>query len=455
MNDSDWDSYQEQRFARPHTRYTDGTSSSDNETPSRSERTGHEGGEAWQRHTHREHMQSTGPASNALVPRYHHHPQVLLQAPAAQQPVNMTVIVNVLDKEGAKQVLNSLPDLVKSQSSANNGQRLLAASPHVVMTPPYPGGRSAWRAPPPPPWMHQGKRGYDYDYDYQGAYADSKRRRAEVVEVTDEDEEPAAGAPVHGEDVKDVAPPHAPNSMIPPEEADEWLPSASVKRQTSVKRSGSETARRQEQEAEMYNRRVHSEPEDDRMMPPPTPTHAPPSRKVTPALVQDRGVSYAPQDATESRPYPEPMPSPRFVHYTYPPPAPERQRRAGRPRKAPQGRQRSRPVTRSMHLGPPMQRQPEEAPLSGPAPAVDGLNDAQQAHFGSFYPPRYAAPSTPGAVRASPSSFPSAGPSRAGHRNNQVLNREPVKEYRCDANGSTSGNSYSLGPVGDWRGAGA
>lgn len=169
----------------------------------------------------------------------------------------MTVIVNVLDKEGAKQVLNFLPDLVKSQSPANNGQRLLAASPHVVMTPPYPGGRSAWRAPPPPPWMHQGKRGYDYDYDYHGAYADSKRRRAEVVEVTDDDEEPATEeTPVHGEDVKNVPPPppHVPNSIIP-EQADEWLPSASVKRQASIKRSESETARRQEQEAEMYNRR--------------------------------------------------------------------------------------------------------------------------------------------------------------------------------------------------------
>lgn len=170
----------------------------------------------------------------------------------------MTVIVNVLDKEGAKQVLNSLPDLVKSQSSANNGQRLLATGPHVVMTPSYSGGRSAWQVPPPPPWMQQGKRGYayDYDYDYQGAYANSKRRRAEVVEVTDDDEEPAAEeGPVHGEDVKDgPPPPHALNSMIP-ESGDEWLPSASVKRQTSIKRSESETARRQEQEAKMYNRR--------------------------------------------------------------------------------------------------------------------------------------------------------------------------------------------------------
>lgn len=190
-------------------------------------------------------------------------------------------------------------------------------------------------------------------------------------------------------------------------------------------------------------------------MPPPTPQQAPPSRKVAPAPVQDRGVSYAPPDVPDSRPYPEPMPSPRFVHYTYPPPPPERQSRVGRPRKAPQGRQRSRPVTRSMHLGPPMQKQPGEAPPPGPALAVDGPSGAQQAHADAFYAPRYAAPPTPGAVRVSPSSFPSAGPSRAGHRKNQVLNREPVKEYRCDASGSTSGNSYSLGPVGDWRGAGA
>lgn len=167
----------------------------------------------------------------------------------------MTVIVNVLDKEGAKQVLNSLPDLVKSQSSANNGQRLLATGPRVIMTPSYSGVRSAWQVPPPPPWMHQGKRGYDYDYDYQGAYVESKRRRAEVVEVTDDDEEPPAEqAPVHGEDVKDVPPPHGLNSTIP-ESAGEWLPSVGVKRQTSIKRSESETARRQEQEVEAYNRR--------------------------------------------------------------------------------------------------------------------------------------------------------------------------------------------------------
>lgn len=167
----------------------------------------------------------------------------------------MTVIVNVLDQEGAKQVLNSLPDLVKSQSSANNGQCLLAAGQHVVMTPPYLEGRPAWRAPPPPPWMHQGKRGYKHEYDYQGAYADSKRRRASVVEVTDDDEEPVPGeAPVHGADVKDVPPPHAPDSMIP-DSAGEWLPSARVKRQTSIKRSESETIRCQEQEAEMYKRR--------------------------------------------------------------------------------------------------------------------------------------------------------------------------------------------------------
>lgn len=57
MNNSDWDSYQEQRFARPHMRYNDGTSSSDSETPSRSERTGDDGGEARQRRTPREHMQ--------------------------------------------------------------------------------------------------------------------------------------------------------------------------------------------------------------------------------------------------------------------------------------------------------------------------------------------------------------------------------------------------------------
>ncbi|OJT09960.1 hypothetical protein TRAPUB_13558 [Trametes pubescens] len=150
MNDSDGDStYQAQRFARPHTRYRGGTSSSDGDTLSHQERAENKGGEAWQRHIHREHVQSTDPASNALVPRYHRHPQVLLQAPAAQQPVNMTVIVNVLDKEGAKQVLNSLPDLVKSQSSANNGQRLLAAGPHGVMAPAHSGGRPMWRAPPP------------------------------------------------------------------------------------------------------------------------------------------------------------------------------------------------------------------------------------------------------------------------------------------------------------------
>lgn len=192
-------------------------------------------------------------------------------------------------------------------------------------------------------------------------------------------------------------------------------------------------------------------------MPPPTPKQAPPGRKVTPAPVQDRGVSYAPPDTTESRPYPEPMPSPRFVHYTYPPPPPERQPRVGRPRKAPQGRQRSRLATRSMYLGPPMQRQPGDASPPGPAhaPTTDGLSEAQQAYTDAFYTPRYAAPSTPGAVRASPSSFPSAGPSRAGHRKSQLLNREPVKEHRCDASGSMSEDSYSLGPVGDWRGGGA
>ncbi len=205
----------------------------------------------------------------------------------------------------------------------------------------------------------------------------------------------------------------------------------------------------------MCSRPVQSEPENDRMLPP-TPKQVSPSRKATPAPVHDRGVSYAPPNSTDSRPYPEPMPSPRFVHYTYRPPAPKGQPRAGRPRKALQGRQRSRPVTRSMHLDPPMQRQPGDAPPPGPAPAVDGLSDARQPHVGASYTqPRYAAPSTPRPHRASPSSFTSAGPSRAGHRKNQVLNREPVKDYQCETSGSTAGNSYSLGPVADWRGAGA
>ncbi len=51
-----------------------------------------------------------------------------------------------------------------------------------------------------------------------------------------------------------AAPPEAQNSLFP-ELPRGWSPTASVKRHTSIKRSESETVRRQEQEAEMYNRR--------------------------------------------------------------------------------------------------------------------------------------------------------------------------------------------------------
>ncbi|KAI0373816.1 hypothetical protein BV20DRAFT_677500 [Pilatotrama ljubarskyi] len=210
-------------------------------------------------------------SSNALVPptqanrRY-----TLLPTPLVHPTNNVTVVVNVFDKEGAKQVLNTLPNIVSSSHPGAASHRLsgVPTIPRTVMSYPIPrySDRPAYypRAPSPP-WKHNGKR--KYECTVPSGSDDAKRRREErIVEVAeDEDEEIPPVQRWHTQ--------ANPSGWSPPSREDvsagegAWVSPSSARKREPRKHATSEVARRDGEEVEYLYRQaaVHPESADQRV----------------------------------------------------------------------------------------------------------------------------------------------------------------------------------------------
>ena len=110
---------------------------------------------------------------------------------------NMTVIVNVFDKDNASQVLNALPDLIHASSSSRHGGSSTMAATRSSVVPfsthsapiisaSLPGRPSQYvfpvfSAPPQRTWPRDKKR-----RGSPGIGSESKRRRTEAIEVSDD-----------------------------------------------------------------------------------------------------------------------------------------------------------------------------------------------------------------------------------------------------------------------------
>ncbi|KAI0351426.1 hypothetical protein OH77DRAFT_936792 [Trametes cingulata] len=130
-------------------------------------------------------------SSNALIPANHaNRRHVLLPAPLVHPTNNVTVVVNVFDKDGAKQVLNTLPNIVSSShpgaAKFSVAPVLSHAAPSYSMPAPaavHPSSRPArFSRAPSPPCKHEGKRKYEYVEPSDTAKRQRAGRIVEVVE---------------------------------------------------------------------------------------------------------------------------------------------------------------------------------------------------------------------------------------------------------------------------------
>lgn len=200
--------------------------------------------------------------SNALVPASQANRPIafpIIPTTLASQGNNVTIIVNVFDKDDANQMLNTLPNLVRSSTgSAYPAVAVNSNMPYLMPAPPLrssttqetsdSGSCSTSSRSTTAHWADNRKR----YADPSAPIAVEKRRRFEVIEVVDD----ADPLPEGSYKQEEPEPDGSLRRRFAPDIEDAMMSMSCLSQppRVVVKRSESEVARRDEEDIERYLR---------------------------------------------------------------------------------------------------------------------------------------------------------------------------------------------------------